>query len=116
MVLYWKGQKSLYTSYTPIAAMLIEKISANVNRTGAEMLQHISKDIGYSNLRVVIQGGRESMYEMIAKHIFLATNPKQIPLLATFTKESSNDHKLSNQGANVLRQNKRNRFYCTTFA
>ena len=67
-----------FMELNPLAAMLIEKISANTNQTGKEVLQQISSDIGHANPSVVIQGGCELMYDMAAKHILLGVTPKQI--------------------------------------
>jgi len=65
-----------FMELNPLAAMLIEKINANANQTGEEILHQISAEIGHTNPSVVIQGGCELMYDMTAKHILLGARPK----------------------------------------
>lgn len=69
--------KTGFMELNPLAAMLLEKISATANGTGEEILQQISSEIGHANPSLVIQGGCELMYEMAAKHILLGARPKQ---------------------------------------
>jgi hypothetical protein len=60
----------------PLAAMLLEKISADENRTGQEILQQISKEIDHPDPSIIVQGGCELMYQMTVKHILLGTQKK----------------------------------------
>lgn len=70
------GLKTGFMELNPLAAMLLEKISADENRTGQEILLQISKEIDHPDPSIIVQGGCELMYQMTAKHILLGTQKK----------------------------------------
>ncbi len=62
-----------YMELNPVSARLLDLIVNNTHKTGLDLLQQIAEELQHPNPEVVIQGGRQTLEQMLEKGILLGT-------------------------------------------